>query len=270
MSEGNSNTPVTTPVVPLTDSSTIVPAPGPAVAPVSIPPASSVIQAQSPGETLDWQRRHDSVRGNWMAERSHWDTQRGFMEQQIRGLEAQVTAVQTQNQQLATERETLTEQVASLPDLQQQAAQAEELLNRSAKLEAFMRYPQLVGQTQVSTTTETNEAGEEVEVQRRVNPILDLVLSSTLGGQAYVDMLNDLAARFDVPRGTVVEPPPPPPPAGTPLDMTTTVPQTPQPAGPTSLEELRRRRDEARDDGDYETFFQLQDAIGDELLKQQQ
>lgn len=235
-----------TPVIP-----TVVPAPGP----VPIPPSSTVLKALS-DENIKWERKFDSTRGNWIQERAQWDTDKGKFEAQVRGLTEKNASLQVELTTLKTAQATLTQQVGAIPELQKQAGRVDQLQNQNAKLQAVLKYPQLVNQVAVVET----KGDDGKTTKERKNPFVDLVLNSTLTGQAFLGMLEDLAGRLAVsaaPGSTT--------PGVSPLHMTIL---PPAPVQATTLEDLKRQANEASLAGDTDLFFRLQDQIGLELAKQ--
>ena len=215
-----------------------------------------MLKATLSPEELRWERLFNSTRGSWLQERVQWDTEKGKFEAQVRNLTEKNDGLQKELTALQQTQETLNGQVEAIPELQKQANRVDGLQNQNAKLQAVLKYPQLVNQVAVVETTD----GDGKVTKERKNPFVDLVLNSTLTGQAFLGMLQDLAGRLGVPTSPTT-----PTPGVNPLHMMTT---PPVPIQATTVEDLRRQRNEASLAGDTDLFFKLQDQIGEEIRKQ--
>lgn len=234
---------------------TVTPPVIPAPDPVVIPASSTVLKATLSPEELKWERLFNSTRGSWMQDRVQWDTLKGQFEQQIRTLTETSTGLTKELTTLKTAHETLTQQVGAIPELQKQADRVDSLQSQNVKLQAVLKYPQLVNQVTVVET----QGDDGKTTKERKNPFVDLVLNSTLTGQKFLGMLEDLAGRLAVPAapGATI-------PGASPLHMTIL---PPAPVQATTLEDLRRQANEAALAGETDLFFRLQDQIGLELAK---
>jgi hypothetical protein len=141
----------------------------------------------------------------------------------------------------------LTEQLIGLPAIQEQADKATTLEAQGLRLEAILRYPEIVGKTEM---VNVSAEGEDEKLER-VNPFLDALLSSTLGGDAFTALAEQMAGQLGVgviggetPPGQQQVGPPPP---------------TPAPSG--SIENLRAQALEAQRAGDYDKANGLWDAV---------
>lgn len=215
---------------------------------IEMPPTSTQIVRDEGEQTqADWQRRFDSVRGELRTRQSQWDTWLGSTQTLEAQLRDELREVQEQYRAVSSERENYKAQVENLPQLQEQASQVPPLQQQLQRLETFLRYPKLLGQTTVETQTQTGEDGQETQVEVRSNPYLDMALSSTLQGDAFQSMLNQLEGRMQAPQPQTVVP------QGTAMN----VPSQPQPVVTTGLADLQQQYEEARNRGDGDESFRL-------------
>jgi hypothetical protein len=145
---------------------------------------------------------------------------------QIDALNVTIAERDTALTELAAQVQALGETAGTVPQLTEQI---EELTQKAAKAEKYrmlMQYPKLL-QVQVEQQVEPAGEGEEPTV-RTVNPLLELVESSDLVGDALQATLNQLIAAL---------PSVGPPTEGTPPPATP-APMAPTPAAPTGTDDL--------------------------------
>jgi len=109
------------------------------------------------------------------------------------------------------------------------------------KLGFVLKFPKLIAQGKV-----VEEEVEGEKIKKRVNPFLDLVLSSSLEGEAFEKMVAELAGAM----GTT-------PPATVATTQGAIPPGNPQPTVAVTADDLARQRNEARDSGDYSLASEL-------------
>lgn len=223
---------------------------------LALPQPSSIIKREDP--TVDFERQWNHLRGEVKTRQGQWDSYQGEMETYVQELRSQIGTLGQQLSLATTESTGLKEQVDGLPALKERGNKADSLEKKVAKLEFIMRFPGLVNATVAETITA--EDGKETEVKR--NPYLDLALSSTLKGKKFEVMVSDLAKAV----GTTTTPP------------TTDAPPTttgasptggPLPQTPTTYEELKRQREEARAGADYSLLRAINDQMLELRLKEQ-
>jgi hypothetical protein len=210
-----------------------------------MPPSSG----QLPSGT-DYERLYNSQRGTIKETQRRWDEYRGQMEARLALAQQDVANAQRQLQELTGRNQALTQQVANVPVLQDQANLVPVLQDQVQKLNLAMLYPTIIGQMQVEQVT-----GEDgVERQERRNAVLQMLMSSSIQGDAWQRMVEDVAGTLG--RETV-----------TPRAPDTTMIAPGQPAAPaaapTALEELQAQRNEASLAGRYEDARALNDQITD-------
>lgn len=235
---------------PIVQPTTTVPKAPKAPEPLVAQPPAAVIKREKPD--TDFERQSDYLRGEIMARQGQWDTYRGQVEAHDKQLRDQIDTLQGRITSLTGDKTTLQEQVNILPDLQSKAQQVEALAGEVGKLRFVMAYPALTN----AVVEETVKKEDGTEAVVRKNPYLDLLLSSTLGGEQFEAMVADLAqaVRSKVPQGT---PPAPPTTTGA------TPAGGPAPTTPTTHEELKRQREEAWAAGDTN----LQSALNLQMLE---
>lgn len=214
---------------------------------MDMPPTSTqVVRTEGKQSQEDWKRKFDSIRGELDAKQSQWDTWLGNTQTVQAQLQDELREVQEQLRAVSDERDNYKTQLESLPQLQEQANQVAPLQEQLQRLETVLRYPTLLGQTTVETQTQTGDDGQEVEVEVRSNPFLDMALSSTLQGDAFRSMLNQLEGRIP----TASQPQPVP-------QGTMNVPSQPAPVATTGLADLDAQYEEARATGDHEAMYRI-------------
>lgn len=215
--------------------------------PVSIPPSSTVM----PDET-DWRAKYDGTRGAFKQAKSQWDEQRGAIEQGSKGLQQQLEVTTSQLTQAQEQVVVLTAQIEAIPQLTERANQADRIEALNARLELIMRYPNIVSQTELVETVvgEGDEATTQVE---RSNPVLDLLLSSSLQGEEYALLVAQMNAKFTAP------------PAATPLPTGSLLvgPGPPTPVSGGGIEDLQRQVLEARENGDHDLVTELTNQMAE-------
>ena len=241
-SNGTPATPdVSVPVVP-----TAVPAP----VNVGLPPASASLISDDP--KTDFRRKYDELRGTLKSALSQWDEIYGQLNTGIKAsgvVQTQLQLLQQQHATLVAERETTK---TRLGELQMEANKVTSMAAQNDKLQSIMRFPQII--TAAKQVEVTGEDG--TKTVSTVNPLMDLALSSTLEGEQFSALLEQLAGQI-APPGQA-QPPPVQQGASNPAEMITT---SPPPAGGDTIATLRAQSTEAMDAGDYELFYQLQDKI---------
>jgi hypothetical protein len=185
------------------------------------------------------------MRGQIMASQAQWETFSGRLLQDNATLRDQVSSLQGRLQALTGEKATLEQSVQQLPTLTQRANLADELEAQLARYGAILTYPQLVNQARMVEETKA----DGTKVQKRSNPIVEMALSSKMSGDAFLQMLDGLAAQVaTVPAGAT-------PPPSMPLGPTT----PPTPAPPDAVADLRRQAQEAQLAGDHREAERLWD-----------
>ena len=210
-----------------------------------------------------WESKYHGLRGSFIQAQRQWEERRGMLEQQIATLQQQVQSLQAQTQQLQQERDQLKQQVEALPTLEERASFADALEVQVERLELLVRYPEIWGQVEV-VEVEDEETGEKREERR--NPFLDMILSSTLDGDEFEQMVNDLAAKLRAGQTPTQSSQPATETAGTPQATTGGMPPTPAP--PQDIESLRQQALDAQLAGDYDKAWKLWEELA--KLKTQQ
>lgn len=215
---------------------------------VGLPPASTSLAADDP--KTDFRRKYDELRGTLKSARSQWDEVYGELSTGIKAGNATISqfqALQQQLQVLAAERQVTQ---TRLGELQAEADKVTGLAAMNDKLQNILRFPQIV--TAAKQVEVEGEDGKKTT--KVVNPLMDLALSSTLQGEDFAALLEQLAGQLGPQQAQTALPQT----AGNPAEMITT---PPPPAGGDSIDELRKQATAAMDAGEYELFYQLQDKI---------
>jgi hypothetical protein len=242
-----------------------------------MPPTSQQLRQADPNIDIDRQFNH--LRGEVNSRIGEWDTWRGAAERTHQSLQNELgaarqraTQLQAQLQELQSTNETLQQQSAI-------AAQASALQVQNDRLTRLMRYPQLLQQRVVEERT--NEAGEAQQVE--INPYLDLLMNSTLQGDAFEAAAARVNAGLSAQPPTTQDTPPASGQQATlnalnnlgtvgggslPTTFVTPPPGTAQ-TDDQKLSTLAQQRDEAMDSGDYAQARKLEDQILDLRRKQQ-
>lgn len=231
---------MTEPTTPTPPAASTPPAtPAPAGQPV-VPPSSTTM----PPDT-DYKAKFDGLRGAMMALQTRSAEQIGALEQQLRAVGSESGMKDEKLSAAETNIANLTEQLTGLPAIQERANKVEGLEAQGLRLEAILRYPEIVGKTEL---VDTSAEGEDEKFER-VNPFLDALLASTLAGDAFSALAEQMAGQLGTGERIDGEPPqhvgPPPP--------------TPVPSG--SLDDLRAQALEAQRSGDYDKANGLWDAV---------
>jgi citrate synthase len=140
-------------------------------------------------------RLYHNLSGQLTAYVSQSEEYRGQLEQRLRTAEEAVRTFQAQATQAEQRAAQLQTQVEGLPALQEQANQTNTLQEQVDKLHLLMNYP--------AVTTRFVEREEPVEGQEeprtvRVNPTLDLLMTSTLQGEDFATHVRDFVATLPV------------------------------------------------------------------------
>lgn len=212
----------------------LVPTPGPV--PEPIPPKSTIIQAATPGQDVNWERQFNALRGTMIADRANWDTAKGQNDAITTQLREQVQQLQGSISSLTTERDSLQATTEGLPELRETAGRVPDLLEQHRKLQAVLHYPGIVGQAQEVEI----EAEDGTKTKQKKNALLDMILTSRLDGENWDRMLHDVAEALP---GLGEAPP-----AAQPLQGVTT---PPQPVTKPSMDELITQRNNAMLEGNY-------------------
>lgn len=222
------------------------PAPTPPPAqPVVIPPSSTTL----PDDT-DWKAKYDGMRGRLMQLNTQWNERLGAQDETIKDLGKRL---ETTSSQLATAQEQVvafTQQVESIPQLQEQANKVETLETMNQRLDLIMRYPQIINQTKVEEV-EVEVDGEKQTQQKRANPVLDLLLSSNLQGEQYAALVAQMAQTLPAESGT------PPAPDSPPVVGTS----PPAPVQANEEADLQKQVWDAREDGNYTLMNELMNQL---------
>lgn len=225
--------------------------PVPAGQPVTIPPSSTMLPAGT-----DYEAKYNGLRGAFGQAQAAWQERNGALEQQVQLLQTEAGHLKEKLSTAEANATKLTEQVSELPALHEQADKVTGLEAQGQRLEMILRYPEIVGKTEM---VDTSEEGED-EVFERVNPFLDALLSSTLTGDAFRALAEGMAGQLGTGEWTEgeVKKPPGQQPGGAP-------PPSPVPSG--SLEDLRKQALEAQRAGDYDKANSLWDAVSAKRAK---
>ena len=249
--------PPATPVTPIVQPAPVAPQPLPTPPPpLEVPPASTQVSALEP--TADFERKFNSMRGTLKERQGQWDEYRGAMEERLRAAENLARQLQEQLSGNQGKLEQLSGQVTSLQALQETANQVPVLQQRVDKMQYAMQFPSLVAQARV--VEQTDEAGAVTQV--RQNPVMDMLLSSTVEGDDWNKMAAELAATLE--RSSPAGLPP-----SRPLDMTPPG-APPQPTGGGgSIEELQAQMQAAYASGDYANVNRITMEMAELRLKKQ-
>jgi len=227
---------------------TATPAPSGAVAlaspspPVAIPPSSTVL----PSDTK-YREQYDGLRGAFKAARTQWDETRGGLEEQLRSTKSELELLRQQSTQLTTQNTTFQEQLTALPGLQERAGLAEAMELQLERMEIIMRHPQIIARTAVVTVGEGDTAHEE-----RQNPFMDMLLSSTVSGDDFLAMVNQIAGQLNVPAATPI--------TTSPVTAASAPPPTPAP-GDETIESLLKQANALSLEGKYDEVNAIYDKV---------
>lgn len=234
--------PITTPV----GAGIVAPSPP---APLEKPPTSTqIVREAGASDQKDWKRMFDSIRGEIDGRQAQWDTWKGQSDTVITQLREEIASLRGQMQTVGAEKDGYQAQLEALPQLQQTASLAEALQAENSKLKEVLRYPTLLAQTVVETTQEDGQEPQEV----RSNAFLDLALSSSLQGDAYKRLLEQIESKL--PQISTTAPPP-----ARPLNMV--VPGQPAPVQTTTIAELREALQEASNRGDRDEARRINEEL---------
>jgi len=215
--------------------------PAPTGQPV-VPPSSTTMPAGT-----DYKAKFDGLRGAMMALQTQTAERIGSLEQQLRAVGGESTMKDEKLSAAEVNITNLTEQVSGLPALQERADKVETLEAQGLRLEAILRYPEIVGKTELVAVE-----GED-EKFNRVNPFLDALLSSTLSGDDFVALAEQMAGQLGTGGWTEGEVIPSGP------QQVGPNPPTPVPSG--SADDLRAQALEAQRAGDYDKANGLWDQV---------
>lgn len=222
---------------PATTAAPVIPSP-----PVEIPPSSTVLPADT-----QYRQQYDGLRGAFKAARTQWDETRGSLEEQLRSTKSELELLRQQSAQLTTQHTTYQEQLASLPDLQERAGLAEGMEVQLERMETIMRFPGIIGRTKEVQVGEGDDAHTE-----RQNPFMDMLLSSTVTGDDFMAMVQQIA-------GQLTETPAAEPPS-TPVTGGGSPPPTPAP-GEKTVDSVMKQAQAAQLAGDYDEANRLYDEV---------
>lgn len=214
--------------------------------PIAVPPSSTTMPAGT-----DWKAKFDGLRGAMMALQTSSQERIGSLEQQVRTSGGEKTMLQEKLSAAELNITNLTEQLTGLPAIQEQASKTTALEAQTARLEAILRFPEIVGKTEM---VDVSAEGEDEKFER-VNPFLDALLASTLEGDGFTSLAEQMAAQLGAGEwgeGDGEQTPPGQQPGGT-------GPPTPVPSG--SLDDLRTQALEAQKSGDYNKANSLWDQV---------
>jgi len=250
---GTGEVPTTVPAAPAQPAAPVVPvaAPQPLPTPppaLEVPPTSTDVSAQDP--TADFERKFNSQRGTIKERQRQWDEYQGVMETRLKAAESMVRVQEAQLVEMRATTQRLTEQLSGVPVLRESANKVPVLQEQMDKLKFAMQFPTLIEQAKVVEVT--NDAGEITQV--RQNTVLDMLLSSSVQGENWQRMAEELAVTLtrESPVGL---------PASRPLGMT--LPGgPPQPiGGGDSIEELKAQMRTAYQTGNYQQVDEITSAI---------
>ena len=193
----------------------------------------------------DWKAKFDGLRGAMMALQTSSQERIGSLEQQVRASGGEKGMLQEKLSAAELNITKLAEQMDGFPAIQEQANKSTALEAQTARLEAILRFPEIVGKTEMIDVS----GDDEDEKFDRVNPFLDALLSSSLGGDAFTELAEQMAAQLGTGEWEGEETPQP---GGT-------KPPTPVPSG--SLDDLQKQAREAQRSGDYGKANELWDQV---------
>jgi hypothetical protein len=198
----------------------------------------------------DYKAKFDGLRGAMMALQTHTTERIGSLEQQLRAVGSESTMKDEKLSAAEANITKLTEQISGLPAIQEQADKATTLEAQGLRLETILRYPEIVGKTEM---VDTSAEGEDEKLER-ANPFLDALLSSSLQGEAFTALAEQMAGQLGIGQegelpAQQVGPPPP----------------TPVPSG--SVDDLRAQALEAQREGDYDKANGLWDQVSAKRAK---
>jgi hypothetical protein len=196
----------------------------------------------------DYKAKFDGLRGAMMALQTRSAERIGSLEQQIRAASSELQSAQEKFSAAETNIANLTGQLTGLPAIQEQADKVTGLEAQATRLEMILRYPEIVGKTEL---VDVSEEGEDEKFER-LNPFLDALLSSTLTGDGFKSLAEQMASQLGTGEWAEGEGPSGQQPGGV-------TPPTPVPSG--SLEDLRTRALEAQRAGDYDEANALWDKV---------
>jgi len=215
---------------------------------VTVPPSSTTMPADT-----DWKAKFDGLRGAMLALQTQSRERIGSLEQQVRAANSEAQVAMEKLSAAEANIAKLTEQLEGLPAIQEQANKATTLEAQTKRLEMILRFPEIVGHTEM---VDVSEEGEDERFER-VNPFLDALLSSTLDGDAFQELAEQMAAQLGAGEWTEGGDEQEPSPLG--QQPGGVAPPTPVPSG--SLDDLRKQALEAQRAGDYEKANSLWDAV---------
>ncbi len=200
--------------------------------PQSQPPQQQLPPTVDPSDGKLWKDKFYGTQGRLQQVEAQHAQQMGALQVQAEGLQstlrerdATITNLQQQVQQATTQLETIPGMQEQIATLEQQSALAE-------RYRAAMQYPALLGaQVEIERTTEDGQTVKEM-----VNPLLNLIESTTLTGDALQATLRQMAAALPAQQA-----------GSTPTSiMAGAVPPSPEPVQD-ELGELRKRAAKIQD-----------------------
>jgi len=197
----------------------------------------------------DYKAKFDGLRGAMMALQTQSAERIGSLEQQVRASGSESTMLQEKLSAAELNITELAEQLSGLSAIQEEANKVTGLEAQASRLEVILRFPEIVGKTE---QLDVSEEGEDEKFER-VNPFLDALLSSTLGGDAFKELAEQMASQLGTGEWAEGEKAPGqvgPPPLPTPI-----------PSG--SLEDLRKQAMEAQRAGDHSAASKLWDKFAE-------
>lgn len=226
-------------------------APAPANNEEPLPPKPAIKVPPTAAEITDDDekaRRYENVRGQLVGYRSSVEQYTGALEQRLHTLTASLAQANTTIKKLEGVIESLQGEIGEIPTLKERGGLADNLQQQVERLSLLMTYPQIVGAVQVEEVEQEDGTKEEV----RENPVLEMLMSSSLTGDAFKASVEKLLPTFGAP-------------APPPTETGSVTPATPVTQDQTV--ELWNQYVEARQSGDNATANRLLDQYQEAKYK---
>jgi len=162
----------------------------PAKPAIKIPPTSTEL-----GEDADLARRYENARGQIKAYRNGMEEYTGALEQRLHTATASLNEAKATIGKLEKVVESLQGQLGEIPGLKEKGSLADNLQQQVDRLSLLMHYPQVVGAVQVKEVEKEDGTKEQV----RENPVLDVLMSSSLSGDAFKASVDKFVSTLGAP-----------------------------------------------------------------------
>lgn len=232
-------------------------------------PAPTVPPRPAPGTVApdQWESKYHGLRGSFKQAQDIWLEKEGMLTEQVKALQAQIAGLTEQLSASQGQAQGLQTQVDGIAELQERASLADELEIQVERLSMIMDFPEILAQTSMITVGEGDDQTTE-----RQNPFMDMLMTSTLDGDSFEVMVNQVAEKLRAGQPAATPEPEPTESAPTTTEptpgsneptpggiVTVGSPPPPAPTGGRTIEVVRDEAMKAQLDGDYETASALWD-----------